>query len=271
MVRFDEMIQQYMPILTIMISTLNEGIYKLQKMTGFIDERIAYLVVHQYTDDRLEIPDFLIREDIQVIQVRDKGLSKSRNIAFEQCKTPYGLIADDDLAYIDGSLLQVLDILETNTDLGFATFKIRTKDGEPDYKEYPDEKYKIDPPQHWFTSSEILVNVEQLREKDISMDVRFGLGTLLERGEEDILVHDMIEKEMRGWFYPLFLYEVPFESSGRRKRKVLKELFFRGAFNRRMGIPMGLHHWKSYIVSPFSLLKDVSKICGMYYIKWTNV
>lgn len=260
-----------MALITVLVSTLNGGINKLSKLITIQDKRVGYLIVHQVTNNDFSIPEFLKRCDIEVLQFKDRGLVKSRNLAIKNCKTKFGLIADDDISYIREGFLKMLNILESEENLDFATFQIRTPEGEPPYKTYPTEEYVIGKnPKHWFTSGEMVLNIETLKAKKIYFDTRFGLGTFLERGEEDVLIYDLVKANCFGMFYPLELFIVPLESSGKRKRSDFKQFFYLGALHQRLQAPLKYNNWKSYFFSPKLILRDFYTNLGASYIKTTK-
>ncbi|MGV0923053.1 glycosyltransferase [Empedobacter tilapiae] len=222
-----------MQCLTIIISTLNNGILGLEKTIKFKHPEILYLVIHQNHTDTA-IPLFLKRDDIQVIQSDTKGLSKSRNTGIKNCTTEYALIADDDVEYIESGLLEVLNIIKTEKP-DFATFKIKTFEKEQEYKNYPQVKYQISiSPLHWFSSIEILFNVNLIKDYKIKFDERFGLGTYLKKGEEEIFINDIISEGLEGYYYPIYVVQHPYESSGKKKISEKFKFFYLGAFYERV-------------------------------------
>lgn len=221
-------------MLTIVISTMGDGIEHLQRALSFHHPSIRYLIVHQTSEERA-VPFYLrTREDVTVIQSKSRGLSRSRNIGLSNCRTSYALIADDDVAFVKRGVLQILDIIDKDKP-DFGLFMIQTREGEPEYKQYPTSSYQIDHLKHWVSSVEILVSVDKLREYNIRFDERFGLGTQLGRGEEEVLIRDLIRQGLRGWYYPIYIVQHPYESSGKLKRTKAEQHFFQGAFDARVG------------------------------------
>lgn len=219
-------------MLTILISTMAEGIQFLKPAIEFEDPEINYLIVHQEFEG-MEIPSYLKnRSDIEIVKTYSKGLAASRNVALKNCKTSYALIADDDVRYIPHGLAQVMEIIEKDKP-DFALFKISTHKGEPEYKAYPKQSYELGELLHWVSSIELLVNVDKLKEDSILFDERFGLGTTLDRGEEEIFVKDMLAKKWNGIYYPIYLVMHPYMSSGKIERSLANDYFFRGAFDYR--------------------------------------
>lgn len=253
------------PLLTIIISTYDEGILELKKAIKIENPSIKYLIVFQ-NPKHIRIPDFLNRKDIDIIDSKTKGLSVSRNIGIENCKTPYALLSDDDVEYIEEGLDQVLEIIQKEK-IDFATFKIKTYDGEPEYNDYSSEKEEIKNIQHYISSIEILVNLQTLKLKKIKFDERFGLGTFLMRGEEEILIHDLQKKNSIGFYFPIYIVKRPFLSTGKIKLKEWKNYFIKGAFHQRI-------EKTNYTLPPTNKLRDLKNsffyILGKIYIKYTK-
>ncbi|WP_314242397.1 glycosyltransferase [Empedobacter tilapiae] len=252
--------------LTIIISTLNKGILGLEKTIKIQHPEICYLIVHQNYQN-ISVPDFLNREDIEIIDTPTKGLSESRNIGIKNCKTRYALIADDDLEYIESGLEEIVEIVKKN-ELDFATFKIQTLEGEPEYKNYPLQEYNFGEPKQWFSSVEILLNINSLKDNGISFDERFGLGTKLKKGEEEILINDCRKAGLQGKYFPIYIVIHPFESSGKSKNKELFNFFFHGSFDERLNKQRNI---KFININNLRFLKTkVSYYLGQFYIKTTN-
>lgn len=253
------------PILTILISTYEDGILNMEKTVKIVHPDICYLVIHQ-TKKTIENPSFLNRADITVISSNTIGLSKSRNIGLENCKTDYALIADDDIEYIPKGLEEVLKIIiEEKPD--FATFKIQTPDDEPEYKKYYETSFKIGTvKKHYYSSVEILLNVSLLKKHRIRFDQRFGLGAPLRRGEEAILIQDCVDSGFNGYYYPVYLVKHPFESSGKKSKGANFKFFFMGAFvARTKDLTMKKTHSKSRLRK---CKNEMLFYIGVFYIKF---
>lgn len=258
-----------MQTLTIIISTMNDKIRCCENATRIQHPNIRYLIVHQ-NHNNTPIPNFLIREDISIIPSKTKGLAKSRNIGIENCETKYALIADDDVEYIEEGLLKVLETINQDN-LDFATFKIKTPKDSPEYKNYYNKETIITLPFfHWFSSIEILLNTHTLRYHKIHFDERFGLGTLLKKGEEQILIKDLLSQSTTntGKFFPIYLVKHPYESSGKKKLSEMQEYFIYGATLQRLNQKdnRNCHQYNLLRKAKITLAKNIGKL----YISLTN-
>lgn len=252
--------------LTVLISTLNEGILGLQKTIAIRHPQVCYLIIHQNLE-QIPVPEFLKRDDIQIITSTSRGLSRSRNLGLKNCKTPYALIADDDVAYFKNSFDTIITSFEDNPELDLAMFKIKTPRGEKEYKNYPEHTHVLKEKSHPFSSIEMALRISSIRKNKIKFDRRFGLGAFVPRAEEAIFVMDCISINLLCMYFPYFIVEHPYESSGKNRSSGNKKYFDQGAVEERL---KQFHfkniRWKSYRAS---IVKNLIYISGAMFIKFT--
>jgi len=250
-------------MLTIIISTYSHRILRLKKVVKFKHEKIKYLIIHQ-THHKVDVPYFLIREDITIIQDDSIGLTKSRNIGLKNCETNFALIADDDVEYIFEGIQNVLDIIE-NDRPDFATFKIKSPDKE--YKNYTQDKTIIDNNlKHFISSIEILLNINKIKQNNIQFDERFGLGTKLIGGEENILIHDCINHGLKGIYYPIYIVIHPYESSGKKNYSETDRYFKLGASCKRKNVKRSFFSFRNRNIFKM-IINYLNYLRGRNYIK----
>jgi len=101
-------------------------------------EGIKYTVVQQYKDNSLKAyPEFLKRDDITLAHMPGKGVTKSRSLAIELAEGGIRLFSDDDVIYNQDYFEKIINAFEENEELDIGLFKIKTSEGEPEYKKYP--------------------------------------------------------------------------------------------------------------------------------------
>ncbi len=223
-----------MAMLTVLISTMEDGIDELEKAVQIRHASLRYLIVQQ-TEVVREVPDFLQdRRDIDIIQSATRGIAVSRNIGLQHCQTTYALIADDDVEFVPDGITALLHIIKRDAP-DFALFKIQTPHGKPAYKDYPAKPYEVRSLKHWISSIEIVINARKAKKERLRFDERFGLGTGLSRGEEEIFVTDLIRHNWKGHYFPIYLVRHPYESSGKSPRSRRDQFFFQGAYDARIG------------------------------------
>ncbi|MDU5425950.1 MAG: hypothetical protein E6123_13880, partial [Clostridiales bacterium] len=88
--------------ISIGISTLNDGLYRVKDNIKSIPSEQIVIIVHQITNDLSYKDVDLNRENVILVTLYEKGLSKSRNTllmkAFE-LGVDYLIISDDDVSY----------------------------------------------------------------------------------------------------------------------------------------------------------------------------
>ena len=206
-------------IINVLISTIDSGINKISKIIQDKISDVKYIVSYQYTDNKpAKIPKDLNKDDVIISQIPGRGLSRNRNNALRFATGDIGVIADDDVKYLSDSFNIIRKVFEENRDLDVACFKIKTPDGEPEYKKYPEERYLLNKgKRHSISSIEIAFRINRIKEKDISFDERFGLGNkIITSGEESVFIQDCIKERLKVEFFPLYIVEHLLDSTTRK-------------------------------------------------------
>jgi len=200
--------------LNVLISTYGSGILKLKNVIQDPLPGIRYTVIQQFNDESLKAkPSFLDREDIFVAHLPGKGVTKSRNKAIELSRGEIGLFADDDVRYKRRYFEKIIANFEKNKDLDIALFKIKTPEGEPEYKNYfPHHKVITKAPS--VGTIEIAFRIKSVQEANIFFDERFGAGNeLLIGSDEKIFVQDCLQAGLRVEYFPEYIVEHPYHST----------------------------------------------------------
>lgn len=208
------MVPSHQPGINILISTLNEGIERVKSVLLERRDDVTYIVVHQYTDSKFNyLPRDLEREDVTVVHLSGKGVTKSRNHAIELADADIGLFSDDDVTYRPSDIDTLKKTFVENPEVDVAVFKIRTPPGDPPYKSYSTQKetYKKAPS---VGTIEIAFRIAKVRSYGIWFDERFGAGQeLLIGSDEKIFVHDCIESGLNVTYFPYDIVQHPYEST----------------------------------------------------------
>lgn len=169
-------------------------------------EGVSYLVSWQNPDGlKVVVP---ARDDIEVKEFSDKGISRNRNHAFEAASAPYLLVSDDDLEYKATGLRTLIEIFETDTESDIFLTKAQT----PGSRYYPDRSclYPNETGRYSPISIEIALRRSVLDDPAIRFSELAGIGApLLGCGEEELFLR---RAKMRGLvcrFVPLTVVEHP--------------------------------------------------------------
>lgn len=190
------------PTLEVLICTYGkDGIRRTAAMGLPHVEGVEYLVSWQDPDNSADIPEELIRPDIRVCRSVSKGLSHNRNLALSAAHGEICLIADDDLIYTAGQLLNIIHAYHSHPEADIITFRFES---ETEKRVYPSHSFNLDsPPKGYFiTSFEIAFRLDKVLASGVMFDERFGIGAPFIAGEEDIFVHELLRHGLKGIFLP---------------------------------------------------------------------
>lgn len=223
--------------LNILISTYNNRINMVKDVILNYRDDVSYIVSHQYTDEKYKIiPQVLYRKDIFISQIEGKGVTKSRNNVIRLANADIGLFSDDDVTYTNDYFDTVLNSFRNNPNLDLALFKIKTPDGFPEYKKYPDAALRLRKLPFSVGTIEIAIKIKKIKEFGVLFDERFGAGQpLLIGSDESIFVYDCIRKGLNCWFFPNYIVNHPFESTIKLIPKYdIRRTYVSGAADARM-------------------------------------
>ncbi|MCH5346320.1 MAG: glycosyltransferase [Muribaculaceae bacterium] len=150
-----------------------------------------------------EIPVALQRDDIKVVTLDGRGLSRNRNNSIKASTADICLIADDDQIFYPDGLKALIDAFASRPEMDIALVKVDL----PVKKQYPSEETPIErgrfPKGYYVQSIEI-----SFRRKSLPpgpwFDTRFGLGA--ERylcGEEELMVDELLHAGLNCRFIPI--------------------------------------------------------------------
>ncbi len=189
-----------------LVSTMNkknkEDIIKmLEKMNIQTDA----IVINQNSNKENIIKTEMSDRKIKIINKKNKGLSKSRNELLEVCDGDIGIIADDDLRYLNQYESIIKEAYNRNKDADVICFKVYK--GEKPLKRYSEKKNKVGFFRSLQKSSvEITYKIESIKKNSIKFDENFGSGSeKYISGEENIFLADCLRKKLKIIYEPVFI------------------------------------------------------------------
>lgn len=205
--------------LDVLISTLeHDGIQRVIAMDLPVVDNVRYIISWQLPDtDNFpgEVPAELIRNDVKVFQLNNRGISANRNNAIEHSTADICLVADDDLKYTPQQLAQVIATFEENPEVELATF--RQSGGNN--KKYPDYSFDLKerPKNYHITAFEIAFRRDTAN-GELRFNELFGPGPhLLQANEEGIFIHQALCKGVKCRFFPITIVHHEGITTGYRK------------------------------------------------------
>ena len=127
---------------------------------------------------------------------KEKGLSKSRNMAIKKSVADICVIADDDIIYVDNYEQIIKQAYEENNDADIIIFKIDDKND--DRKNSNIKVNKIDFINTMrVCSNQITFKRERILKNNIYFDELFGSGSKYCFGEDTIILCDALKQKMK--------------------------------------------------------------------------
>lgn len=148
-------------------------------------------------------------QEITYIETRERGLSKSRNMAIAQSDADVCILCDNDVEYVEDYEQLICNAFESRPDADIIVFYIKRKEKpEPNF---PKEKrmgyysvLKIFSPEIAFRRNSVL---------DTPFNEWFGAGAHYILGEENIFLYDCLRKKKRIYYLPIQIASLREEES----------------------------------------------------------
>lgn len=200
--------------LEILICTYGAGIMQTKSVVLAPARGIRWLISWQRDGCDVPIPSELLRQDVTIVTMDGRGLSRNRNNALRHATGDICIIADDDNRYTPQALDEVLQLYRQHPDLDMALCRLVDHEGQPikDYAATP-FPYACRPYGYYVQSQEITFRRTAIR---FTFDERFGIGAPLPGGEDELFVHEAWRNGLRVEYHPLTLCATDRWSTGTR-------------------------------------------------------
>lgn len=199
------------PILQILIAAYGEdALERIASLEHPVHDGVEYIVSWQ-KHDMGRIPENIgERKDFRIYPTDTIGSSINRNEALLKATSDFVLISDDDLAFSEEQLENLLRGIREYPGYDYLTFQYECDDFP---KWYPEHSYELDnTPKGAYTSLvEIVLNIRRFKERggfpaDALFNLNFGIsGHVFDCGEEDILLAKLKKKGYKGRFIPSYI------------------------------------------------------------------
>lgn len=179
-----------------LISTVNRTNLDFLKsiFVNFDLNYIDILVINQCDKNYIKKANELkSTKRIKIISVLDKGLSKSRNLALSNATGDICLIADDDIVYNANIFDKIISDYQNNP---YDIITYSSEIGSQPPKKRLENSF-IKPHNYGSLFSIMSIQISFLRkrikEKGLSFDTQFGIGSQFVSGEENIFIKDAMD------------------------------------------------------------------------------
>lgn len=180
----------------------------------FLDRNYKLSTNHLIINQLLDIKQSKYQQK-NLISLRERGVSKSRNRAIENTHFEIALISDDDVEFLENIENIVVDAFKKNPDADIITFQAKIPTGEPFKSNYKTKSFYHNLKTIMRVSTiEMAFRVESIKKNNLKFDEEFGLGSNYPTGEEAIFLSDAIKKGLRILYIPTTIVSHAKESSG---------------------------------------------------------
>ncbi len=196
-------------LLTFGYSTLAERAGKI-KFPKTSQDREVLVVVQNPNPSPFKVKDGANK----VLELKNRGVAKSRNAVIENASGKYLIFGDDDITFDESAIQQLIDYFESHPECSIIMAQAVDETGVL-RKSYPAKQHKLTR----FNSAkaatyEMMIRVDAIKSKGVSFDESFGAGVPNFLGDEYIFITDALKKGLRGTFLPIQVAIHPKESSG---------------------------------------------------------
>lgn len=192
--------------LDILISTINEGIENVPDILLAPIDGVRYVVSWQKCGYSASMPRALMRNDVTVSIIAERGLSRNRNNALAHATADLCLIADDDVRYKPEYFNEVIDTFSARADVDVALFQYKSANG---CKSYPCHSFNLEnmPRGYYVSSIEIAFRREAVVGK-LRFNELFGLGApVLKACEDGVFLLDAMKQGLKCEYFPKVVVE----------------------------------------------------------------
>lgn len=187
--------------LEILISTQNQTDFSfLERMFPFAPyHQFNILIINQTKSDQILMSDF---PTVRILNSKETGLSKSRNLALANASKNIVLIADDDVIYTADFDAKIIDAFNKNPNASVIHFQTQTTENKL-FWNYPKNYKKLHINQLTnVLSVEIAIKTADIKKSKIRFNELFGLGAQFEDAESFFFLRAAFHKKKEVLFYP---------------------------------------------------------------------
>ena len=153
-------------------------------------------------------------DNINLINVNQIGLSKSRNLAIENAKAYICLLADDDIVYENNFESIILNAFNLNPSADIITFKMNDFKGNS-FKDYPIIKKHNKKSLSFVNSVVIAFRRNSIISNKVFFDENFGLGSTFQTADEYVFLRNALNLNLNIVFHNEVILSHPVDSSGK--------------------------------------------------------
>lgn len=236
----------------VLISAMYQSGYNIFKTTNISTDA---LLINQCDKNAEEL---LIEGDnqLRIISTIERGLSKSRNKAIDNAQGDICLLCDDDELLYDSYSEKIREAYRKYPDADIICFQVFFEG-----KKYTGKPYRVGFVKALRISSvQISFRLRSIRQANVKFDVKYGSGTPMGSGEENIFMYDCLKKGLKVYYVPVPIGEVSQAESkwfnGFNDSYFLK----RGMIINRMMGKIGYLYCLYFAITKYNLYKESTSL-----------
>jgi hypothetical protein len=196
-------------LLTFGYSTLAHRVKNIKFPTR--DESREFIVLVQNPNQESYVFD---TPKTQLVELKSKGVAKSRNAALKYASGKYLIFGDDDISFDEKGISQLIEHFEANPECAIILAQTTDETGTL-RKSYPNKRANLTKYNSAKAATyEMMIRLDAIREKGITFDENFGAGADNYLGDEYIFIADALNRGLKGVFLPVTVAIHPKDSSG---------------------------------------------------------
>ena len=172
---------------------------------------IPILIINQTQNLNFSCPHSY---NINLINVNEIGLSKSRNLAIANAKADICLLADDDIVYENNFESIIINAFNLNPSADIITFKMNDFKGNS-FKDYPIIKKHNKKSLSFVNSVVIAFRRNSIISNKVFFDENFGLGSTFQTADEYVFLRNALNLNLNIVFHNEVILSHPVDSSGK--------------------------------------------------------
>ena len=173
---------------------------------------------------------------VERVELKSRGVAKSRNAAITNTNSDYLLFGDDDIQFNESGIESAISFLNANPNISILLMQAVDETGKL-RKSYPIKGHDLK-----LTNSakaatyEMMIRVSDIKATGIKFDENFGAGATNYLGDEYIFIADALREGLKGKFEPIVIATHPTESSGNLRNSASDRRARAKVFSRVFGI-----------------------------------
>jgi len=196
-------------LLTFGYSTLANRVKNIQFPKR--DDNREFIVLVQNPDEASYVFD---TPQTKLVELKSRGVAKSRNAALKYASGKYLIFGDDDITFDESGISQLVNYFEAHPECAIILAQTTDETGTL-RKTYPTKEAKLTKYNSAKAATyEMMVRLDAIRGANISFDENFGAGVDNYLGDEYIFIADALSRGLTGVYLPIRVAIHPKESSG---------------------------------------------------------